>query len=245
MDIKIDIPNYITIKQFQTIAKLDQLPEIEKNILTISTITNTDFDLVKQWDPEKLAEINKIIFNNIDLDDTTFYPVIEFNNVKYGFTPINKLTLGEYMDLERLCKTSTKNLQEIMAILYRPIQQDKTKSIKYSIKNGIKITQGKAENLFNYYTVEKYDANWRKLNSQKFDDFPISMALGALSFFLLIGSKCLNNINHYLENQTQLQKNMSKQMDQLLSNIGDGLAQYIDSRKHPSLISQETKVFLN
>jgi hypothetical protein len=244
MEIKINIPEYLTVNQFQKINNLEHLSELEKIIQVIHILTKLDIEVISNWKPEQLKNINGILFDKLDLNNTTFYPIVEFNEVKYGFNPISKLTLGEYIDLERLCKNPVENLKLIMAILYRPITKDKTKSFKYSIKNGIKIAQGKADNLFNYYSVEKYNSNETKSNAEIFGGFPVSMALGALSFFLLIGSKSLSNMKEF-SNQKMLKKMTEYHMNQLLTNIGDGFQQYIFYRNHPSLKSQETIVYLN
>ena len=53
--------------------------------------------------------------------------IIEIDEVRYGFHPdLDSLTLGEYADIETFVKMDIdKHLPEVMAILYRPIVEEK------------------------------------------------------------------------------------------------------------------------
>ena len=126
-----------------------------------------------------------------------------------------------------------------MAILYRPIVKERFSGIKWAFKNRHKIALGEAENLFKYYEVEKYDSSKRKDNADKLSVIPASMALGALSFFLVVGTTFSVGSNlSSLEGVEAMKtiKEMNKQMASM--NIGDGLRLFITSLQHPSLTSQ-------
>jgi hypothetical protein len=133
-----------------------------------------------------------------------------------------------------------------MAILYRPIVKDKFKGIKWAFKNTFKIGLGEAENLFKYYTLEEYDSSIRTEQADKLSVLPASMALGALSFFLVVGTTFSlgSNLSSLPPNEAMAtMKEINKQMASM--NIGDGLLQFITSQVHPSYQSQEMTVSHN
>ena len=243
MKYTVEIPEYLSIGEYQKLSKLDHLSDLEKTMEIVHTVTTIDKDTLAKWTPNQLASIGESVLNLMDFDNATFYPIIEFNDVLYGYRPISKMTLGEYVDLERLCKEAASNLHEITALLYRPIIKDKTNSLKFKMKNGYKIAQGTAENLFKYYEVEDYNSDDRGVNAERMLTFPVALALGGMSFFLGVGTKLSSNTNSYLKPTEKL--TITKEMDQLLVATGAGLEQYIHSLKPISYQSQETRVSLS
>jgi hypothetical protein len=243
MKYQINIPDYLNIADYQRLSTLDHLSDLEKTIEIVHTVTSIPRDVLNKWKPSQLTIIGDNVLKLMDFDNATFYPIVEFDNVLYGYRPVSKMTLGEYIDLERLCKEPNTNLQEIMAILYRPITKNKTKSLKFKFINNLKIAQGTAENLFKYYEVEDYDSADREVNAEKMSSFPVSFALGALSFFLAIATKSLNSTNKFLKPTEKMM--MTEEMDRLMDNIGDGLGLFTHYQNHPSLTSQETTPYLS
>jgi len=72
---------------------------------------------------------------------------------------------------------------------------------------------------------------------------PVSFALGALAFFLAVASNSLLSTQAYsLPNKKERKKRMEEVKKLVTVPIGDGLLQFITSRKLPSLTSQEIKV---
>jgi len=243
MKYKVEIPEYLSIGEYQKLSNLDHLTDLEKTIEVVHTVTTIDKEILAKWTPNQLSNIGESVLDLMDFDNATFYPIIEFNDVLYGYRPISKMTLGEYVDLERLCKEPNNNLHEITALLYRPITKDKTNSLKFQMKNGYKIAKGTAENLFKYYEIEDYDSTDRGVNAEKMLGFPVALALGGMSFFLGVGTQLSSSTNNYLRPTEKM--TIQKEMDQLLVATGDGLAQYIHSRKPISLTSLETRVSLS
>jgi hypothetical protein len=243
MKYKIEIPEYLTIGDYQAITNLEHLSEMEKMVEMIATITHLDRDVINKWEPNQLSGIVESVFNLMEMDSSTFYPIIEWNDVLYGYRPLSKMKLGEYIDLERLCKDPVANLDQITAILYRPITKNKLKGIEFGLKQGFKIAKGKTENLFKYYDIKDYDSEQRIVDADTLKDFPVGFALGALGFFLVVGTKSLNNTNNSLVSE-EMTTMMNKQMEILINSIGDGLQQYIRYQRVPSLQSLETRVSL-
>ena len=246
MEITLNIPDYLSLKQWKQFNSLEHLNESEKMVHMISVLSDKSKDEVMEWKPSAMKQVySKVLDAFTDLQPS-FYPVFELDGVLYGFTPITKLTLGEYVDLERLAVKSHENLEEIMAILYRPITKHKFGGIKWAFKSQYKVAVGQAENLFKYYEVEKYDSSKRGENAEKLSVVPASIALGALSFFLVLANTHLLGSN-LSSMDPKIQMKTMKQMNQQMAsmNIGDGLRQFITSLQHPSFQSQAILQYLN
>jgi len=246
MEIQLTIPDYLSVKQWKQFLSLEHLSETEKMITMVSLLSGEEIDKVKSWTPMSIKSVYTKVLETITDINPQFYPIFELDGVKYGFRSMSNLTLGEYVDLERLAKQPQDNLEEIMAILYRPIVKDRFKGLKWAFKNTLKVKLGDAENLFKYYEVEEYDNSKRAEQAEKLSSLPASMALGALSFFLVVGTSfSLGSSLSSLppKEQMTIMKKMNKQMASM--NIGDGLAQYIIYQQHPSYQSQGMTVSLN
>ena len=246
MEITLNIPDYLSIKQWKQFNSLEHLSDSEKMVHIISILSDRTKDEVMEWTPSALKQVySKVLDAFTDLQPQ-FFPIFELDGVLYGFTPISKLTLGEYVDLERLASKSHDNLEQIMAILYRPITKHKFSGLKWAFKSSYKVAIGEAENLFKYYEIEKYDSGKRSEQAEKLNILPASMGLGTLSFFLVLAStlslgSSLSSLPP--KQQMKMMKEMNKQMASM--NIGDGLAQYIIYQQHPSYQSQGMTVSLN
>ena len=246
MEIKLNIPDYLSIKQWKQFNSLEHLSPADKMIKIISILSDKEEDEIRTWTPSSLQDAyGKILDALVDVQPS-FYPIFELDGVLYGYIPMNKLTLGEYVDLEKLAKLPQENIEEIMAILYRPITKHKFGGIKWAFKNTIKVKMGDAENLFKYYEVEKYDSSQRFANGEKLSVLPATMALGALSFFLVLANISLLGSNlSSLPPKEQMTKMKEINTQMASVNIGDGLKQFIISRQHPSFQSPEIPVSLN
>jgi len=127
-----------------------------------------------------LLDIMDVLKKMIDSEPSKdeFKKVFKFNNEEYGFVPnLNKLSTGEYIDLESYCKEPIKNLHIIMSILYR--------KVTYKVNNR--------------YAIEVYDPD--QFKEELFKSCPMDMALGTLGFFLNIGLVLAKNSLHYLKAQ--------------------------------------------
>jgi hypothetical protein len=243
--VKVDIPNYLTIKHylgFQLIT--DVKNDIDLVINTVSIMTGHPVEEIRQWGINDLVTVYKALIE-VQLDTKPeFYPILEVEGTLYGFQPISKMTVGEHMDLDRLVKDPQKNLSEIIAILYRPITEHKLRSLEFQVKSNIKALVGGSEHIFPYYTVEKYDANQRKIDKEKILDFPASVALGAMSFFLLTGGTSLKSsqMSSPLDHKSMMKK-MEEQAKLVFNNTMDGFTQYTSLRTLPSYKSQEINQF--
>lgn len=243
--IKVDIPDYLTIKHYLGFQEITDIKHDTNLVInTISIMTGYAVEDIRQWNIEGLFTVYKALAEVQLNTKPEFYPILEVEGTLYGFQPISKMKVGEHMDLERLAKDPQKNMTEIIAILYRPIKEHKLKSFKFQVKSNIKALVGGNEHLFPYYTVEPYDSIQRKMDAEKMLDFPASVALGAMSFFLLTGEMSLKN------SRTSSHQNLKKQMlamnkkvKSVFSNTTDGSTQYTSLQTLPSYKSQEISQF--
>lgn len=238
-----EIPEYLSIKDWKYFNSLDHLSDSEKMITLIAYLSNVELDEVRKWKANDIKSSYVALLEAFQDMKPNFHPVFELDGVLYGYTPMSKMTMGEYVDLERLASKSHENLEEIMALLYRPITKHRFKGIKWAFKNSYKVALGEAENLFKYYDVEEYDSSKRSINAEMLGKIPVSLGLGALSFFLVVGSSLLlNSQTSSLTPQQKMKVMKATQKDLDSVNIGDGLLQFITLAQHPSFQSQDRKL---
>jgi len=246
MELKINVPDYLSLKHWKQFVANEHLEPTEKMISLLSTFSDMEVDELMKFKPVELSQIYEAVLSSLRDLEPQFYPIFELDGVLYGFSSLSKLSLGEYVDLERLAKKPQDNIEEIMAILYRPITKNRFNGIKWAFKNKHKVALGDAENLFKYYELEEYDSSQRLDNANKLSVIPASIALGALSFFLVLANSSLIGSSLSSLPPKQAMKEMEKMNKQMASmSIGGGLLQFITSQVHPSFQSQEIEAYLN
>ena len=172
--------NTITVKQY-----VDFLNNEGNDIGQVSAIMGQSKDFVRQLTPE---DIDKVINGFRDVIAT---PMANHQHKwnGYGFIPdINKISFGEWLDLDTNCKDFPKNLPKLLSILYRPITSE----------IGTK------------YKIEQYTADHLN-NAKDFESMTLSVANGALLFFSTIESELVTTSLSYLE--SQIQANLTKAME--------------------------------
>jgi len=219
--ITVTMPSDFTIEQYDRLGKLEHLTEAQKLIRLVSAMTNQDEDVVRTWDLGDIQKIYKDIHTRITDIEPIFLPIFEFKGIKYGLQPLSKMTAGEYIDIDTLAQKG--KMLDVIAILYRPIVEEKFNGLKWKIKSNLKYIIGKAETLFNYYKVEEYDVEKRNWRMDIFKNLPVAVALGAYNFFLLVGLQLSRNMMESLENIPMKEKKMwIETMDQLLQSSMGG-----------------------
>ena len=240
MKVEINIPEYLSISDWKYFNSLEHLDDSEKMITLISKMGGVDIEEVRKYTPIALQQVYSTLLSSFEDLQPQFHPIFELDNVLYGFKSITSMTTGEYIDLERLCKQPQENLEEIMAILYRPIVKNRFKGIKWAFKSTYKVALGEAENLFKYYEVEDYDNSKRDENAQTLSNIPASIGLGALSFFLVLGTyySVSSSLSSLPPKQQMMEiKKMNKELHSM--NIGGSLLRFITSLEHPFYQSVE------
>ena len=242
MEVEITIPEYFNIKHYKALAHISSLDETQQMVHTISVITNTEAGEVMKWSLPSVIDVYRHINNMIGSQEQSFHPIIEWNGVLYGYRSMGKMTLGEYIDLDGLCKDVDKNLNQILALLYRPITSKKIDEGKFIYKSTIKAMKYEVENVFDYYEIEEYDTGKRKAESSKFDDFPIDIALGAMAFFLdtkamLLSDSQIYSLKHLETAIKEQMRTLPKRKQRLLNTT----AGYIHSTRLLKPISYQSQ----
>lgn len=240
--LQLEVPEFMTIQKYADMNSYRGQSKVGKLVHTVSVLTGEDKDYIRKWSTDSLIKVANIYAGIAD-HKQHFHPIIEWKGQLYGFASIKNANLGEYIDLELLCKELEDNMHKVAAILYRPIKKHRFKDIFYNIKQGIKVANNKVDNPFDWYELEEYDSVKRKEIEEDFKEFPVHLFLGALSFFLSTGSLYLNNIAYLEKTLTKKQtKQIEKEiLESLSQNIGDGGALYTTSLKPLYYQSQETR----
>lgn len=116
----------------------------------------------------------------------------EVEGKTYGFeNDWSKLAWGAWKDLEFLSSQDIiENIHKILAVLYRPVTQEK----------GTK------------YKIEPYDANTIEERAELFKTIPVKIWFGAAQFFFSISQTYINDIKNTLEHQTKMTKYLKNGM---------------------------------
>lgn len=105
--------------------------------------------------------LNKLM--DADSQDCDLQKLIEIDGVEYGFHPnLANITVGEFVDLEYLCKDLNANMGRFLSVVYRPIKK-RTRDT-YSIKG---------------YTGDQEHEHFKQVT--------MDVVVGVLNFFLHIG----------------------------------------------------------
>ncbi len=186
--ISLTIPDYLSLGNYAKLTRLEHLSDLEKTIASLMILTDLPEETIRELSRTDLAKIHTDVVEHTMNITSEFYPVFEMDGVMYGYADMSSMSLGTYVDLERLIKDPITNLSEIMAILYRPILKHRFNSLQYVFKQSFKVKIGEVENIFKYFTLEKYNNKTREERAELMEKIPASFALGALSFFLQTGS---------------------------------------------------------
>ena len=243
VSLKLVVPDYMTIQSYAEMNSYQGQSKVGKLVHTVSALTGHEKDYIRKWDIQSLIKVANVYANIAD-HKQHFHPLVEWKGKLYGFASIKNANLGEYIDLELLCKDLEQNMHKVAAILYRPVTKHRFNDIVFNIKQGIKVAKNKVDNPFDWYDIEEYDNTKRKQVEEDFKDFPVHLFLGALSFFLSTGSLYLNNTAYLEKTLTKKQmKEIEKEiMESLSHNIGDGGVHYTTSLKPLYYQSLETNV---
>lgn len=236
------IPEYLTVEQYSKMSSSEG-GKVEKMIDIISALTGYSNDEVSKW---SITSLNKVFdaYKSLLDNKNEFHSLIEWNGTLYGYSHINAMTLGCYVDLENLSKDLDKNLHKVAAILYRPVTKHRFKSLSFAVKQKIKMLNNQVENVFDFYEIEEYDNKVRKDREEDFKEFPAHILLGAIGFFLGTGSLYLNDIA-YLEKTITKKKrdlNFKKTLERVSQSIGVGGGLFTTSVSPTYLTLQGTKV---
>ena len=240
-NIQVEVPEYLTIGDYLKIQEYKGDSNFDRLVHTICSITNIERDEVRRWDGESIVKVASIIERKSSAKEE-YHPLIEWNGQLYGYANIERFTLGEYTDLENLAKEPEKNLDQIAAILYRPVTKHYFDSLRFMFKQSVKIANNKVENIFDWYDIQPYDYKEMKRQAVHMKDFPVHIILGAMGFFLSIVRQYLNDSLFSMKtlSKTQMELLNNKAIQDLLESIGGGSGLSTNSVKPTFLRLQES-----
>ena len=241
--IQFEIPDYLTIDQYLKLIESKNESNAVKLAKTVAILSGKPYEEVRYYDIESIIEVSKLYLELADYKES-FFPLIEWKGQIWGFASMKKASLGEFIDLENLCQDMNANMHKIASIIYRPVTKSRFKEIVWSIKQSIKVSKNNVSNPFDWYEIEKYDSEKSKDRHDMFKEFPAHLFLGAISFFLSIGSLYLNR-TAFSKTKDQTEMKMiadleKKMLESLSQSTGDGSVPFTNSQR-PILHSlQET-----
>jgi len=176
----------ITIEKYQKYLKLVNSKRGNKKIEegAIKLFCNISDSLLKKMKLKDRKQIASKIATFINGDpQKELERVVVFNGKEFGFIPnLNKITTGEYIDIEEYSKNLNDNLHSIMSVLYREVDK----------KSG------------EMYSIKPYDPD--ELTDVDFKQFPMSTTLSAVHFFFHLGRNLLRDFNSYLNREKMMEK---------------------------------------
>jgi hypothetical protein len=237
--ITVQIPDYISINQLQKMQDLVGDTPTMRMLEQINIVTGVDIDEIKTWPLDLVSEVKNEVDGLINSYSPEFYPVFEFNGKLWGYNQLSKMDLAAYIDIDNLSKDTMLNLDEVIAIIFRPITSHKLNSVSFKLKNTWKsIAHNSSEPVFDYYTLEAYDNFKRKDYSQEVKDFPAELVMGGLLFFLMSGSHYLKatqiSSQPLVESGEMQMMMMLETLTSPLLNTTVGSSPYTNLRKLPS-----------
>tara|TARA_R110001592_G_scaffold103023_3_gene290319 strand:+ start:594 stop:1235 length:642 start_codon:yes stop_codon:yes gene_type:complete len=162
---------WLKLIDFQNGTKTEEAKE------TIAALSNIPKDLIKQLELSDIVNIMNKVSELQQEQDNTLKRIIEVEGKRYGFMPdLNSITLGEWSDIETFIKKDIeKNLPEVMAVLYRPITEEKN----------------------NIYSIAAYDGDIR-MRTEEMKKMSAEQVQAALFFFYNLGKAFSETLPLYL-----------------------------------------------
>jgi|TARA_R110002020_G_scaffold238933_1_gene451510 hypothetical protein len=189
----------VTLEKWVQIIKVKDGLNSEQAKETIKALSDIPEKLIKELSIIDVAIILKNIYELQAKEDTELKRIIEIDDVEYGFHPkLDDITLGEYADLETFIKNGLENhLPEIMAILYRPVQEKKN----------------------NKYTIEAYDGDLT-IRAEIMNKMSAEQVQNALVFFWTFVKEFLMILPSFLMEQAEKIAKMQHPATSQINGIG-------------------------
>lgn len=159
---RITVPTSLADITLGTYLKYEEATDPESKV---ATLLNIDVATLRRIEKPSLDAIDRLLstVQGAEGGDYPVQPIVTVNGLKMGLIPdLHRISLGEFADLETLCRDAFKNLPKICAILYRPV----------------------TDHSGHEYAIEDYTGHE---SSTWALDLPMDAVLGMLGFFLSIG----------------------------------------------------------
>tara|TARA_R110000751_G_scaffold99420_2_gene192930 strand:+ start:676 stop:1362 length:687 start_codon:yes stop_codon:yes gene_type:complete len=177
MEIEVKVPenlSEITLGQYQKYLKIQDGDNDEMMIAQkmIEIFRNVELKYVTKMRWKDVQEITLTLSNMFD-EDSKFTKMFTLDQVQYGFIPnLDEITFGEFVDLDTYLQ-DWQQMDKAMSVLFRPVDI----------------------NVRGRYNIKEYDGTM----NEHLKDMPLSIALGAVFFFLNLGKELSQVMMDYLD----------------------------------------------
>ena len=189
---KLTIPtdlSEISLGQLQGLNEIEELKlePIELIKRSIEVLTKVDRNTLDRF---KLSDLQMVYEKLLSLtrEEEKLVKFVDIEGEKYGFHPnLSNISTGEFVDIDNLCQDLNKNLDMIMAILYRKVTVHKS---------------GK-------YQIEAYGGDIEARAKLFKEKMPANVVNGAILFFWTLGKDYLVNLTTSSKAGVQMQSTSS------------------------------------
>lgn len=222
-DIKYKVPNKweeLNLKQYCGLLQITEnelITNEEKVIRILNILTNINKHDLRKIDMNDIKILeNELNFLNkfeIKYDDPQL--VVEHKNIFYGLIDLNKISFGEYIDLEEYKKDISKNLIKIFALLYRPIKKISYKENIFKRKIKSKLIK-KYSTPYTYTLINDNEGDFEN-RIKEFETISVSVVYAVLVFFWSILNEYTTHTKSYSESKATQKKKMIIKKKQIMN----------------------------
>ncbi len=158
----------ITIGKWMEFVKVPQ----EDTVQQIAVLCDMKPDDVRRMDLDSLSAISDALVSleGVGQEEKPLRRILRVREGIFGFHPdLDAISVGEYADLEVLCRDLEGNMHKVMALLYRPILK----------QHG------------DFYEIAPYTG---REDAEPFKEVTMDVAMGVVDFFLRIGLSYSNDL---------------------------------------------------
>ena len=124
------LPKEITVNHYGELMRKMSLSEtpMEKAYDVVGVLLNIPYQILRELNPDSLADLSIYLQNKVLECDIPYEHTFKFDNKDYTGVILNKMTLGEYIDMVSYVKDDNAiytNIHKLCALLYRPIVDGK------------------------------------------------------------------------------------------------------------------------
>lgn len=182
-EIKID-PK-LTISRYQ---KIQRNPDKYNNPTEILALyLDIEPKELREMPVDEIVYLESVISKHNEEPNTDIVLTFEYEEIKYGMeNDWGNMTWGQWTDLEVFSQKDklNDNIHILMALLYRPVLE----------QNG------------GTYTLEKFDSSKVMKRAELFRNIPVDYWFGASTFFLLLSTTYIKNMESSLKLMTKVKQ---------------------------------------
>jgi hypothetical protein len=215
----------ITIAQYYKIQHLLIVEGADAKLQIVSYLSGCPIDDLKSLETYQFMQLfSSIVEGPLNVEkDQKLYKHIGLNGKAYGLVDFNKITIGEFADMDVLKADPLKEqkLHVMMAVVYRP---------------AIVINE-----TLDWVEIESYHSDSVELRAQEFLSMPMKYVYSTLSFFLLIPKYLLNDMMDYQmeEMMQRMDQEKDPQAKLALQTASQLIYELQDHGAKPSILSLE------